>query len=57
MIAKGILKISSVTITHDVTWEAWYTSLNLDTSYSLYASDISKAGISEYNTSNYETVE
>ena len=57
MIAKGILKISSGTVSHDVTREAWCTYSNLEASYSLHASEMVKAGIDEYNTSYDETVE
>ena len=57
MIAKGILKISSGTVSHDVTREAWCTYSNLEASYSLHASEMVKAGIDEYNTSYDKTVE
>ena len=51
IIAKGILKISSQTVPHDVMWEAWCTSFNLEASYILYDSELVKSGIAEYNTS------
>ena len=57
MIAKGIIKTSSGTVTHDVKREAWCTSSNLEASYSLHASDLVKSGIAEYNTSYDNTVE
>ena len=57
MTAKGILKISSGTVTHEVMQEAWCTSSNLEASYSLHDSELVKSGISEYNTSYEENVE
>ena len=56
MIAKGIIKISSGTVTHDVTREDWCTSSNLEAFYSLHASEMSEYGNSKYNTSYDETV-
>ena len=57
MIAKAIIKSSSATVPHDVLQEAWCTSSNLESSYSLHASELFKSGIVEYNTSYDETVE
>ena len=57
MVAKGILKISSGAIPHDVMREAWYTSSNLEASYSLHASELVKSGIAGFNTSYDKTVE
>ena len=57
MISKDILKSSSWTVPHDVTREAWCVSSNLEDSYSLYASELVKAGVAEYTTSYDETFE
>ena len=57
MIAKGILKISSGTVPHEMMQEAWCTSSNLEASYSLHVSELVNYGISKYNTSYEETVE
>ena len=57
MIAKGDIKSSSGNVPHDVKLEAWCTSYNPEAFYSLYASEMVKYGISEYNTSYYKTVE
>ena len=56
-IAKVIIKISSGTVTHDMTQEAWCTSYNLEASYTKHAIDMVKYGISEYYTSYEKTVE
>ena len=57
MIAKGFLKISSGTVPHDMTREAWGTSSNLEASYILHSSETVKYGIAEYNTSYNDTVD
>ena len=57
MIAKGSLKISSGIVPHYLMREDWCTSSNLGASYSLHASDMVKARISEYNNSYYEAIE
>ena len=57
MVAKGILKISSGAIPHDVMREAWCTSSNMEASYSLHVSDLVKSGTAKYNTSYENTVE
>ena len=51
MIVKVILKCSTGTVPHNVTQEACCTSSNLEAYYSLHASELAKADISEYNTS------
>ena len=56
MIAMGIIKNSSGTIPHDVTREALCTSSKLEASYSLYASELVKISIAEYNNSYDENV-
>ena len=45
MIAKGILKISCGTFTHEVTREPWCTSSKLEDFCSLHDSELLKAGI------------
>ena len=57
MISNGIIKISSGTVPHDVTREAWCTSSHLEAPYSLHASELVNAGIAEYNTSYDENFE
>ena len=56
MIAKGILKIFSGTVPHDVMQDACCTSSKLDASYGLHTSEMVKSGIYEYNNSYDETV-
>ena len=57
MTAKGILRIPSGTVLHDVTQEAWCTSYKLEASYRLHASDLVKYVINEHNTSYEKSFE
>ena len=56
MINKGIHKISSETVTNDVTREVCWTSSNLEASYRQHASDMVKSCIDDFNTSYDNTV-